>query len=426
MKRFGDKRIISWALYDWANSAFATTVISGFFPLFLKLYSGGSHDSGDTTFYLGAANSLASLVVAVLAPILGSIADRGGAKKRFLVLFATMAILMTGALSFVERGDWPVAVALYVIAVIGFSGGNVFYDALILSVADEKKLDRVSALGFSLGYLGGGLLFALNVVMTLWPEYFGLADSAQAIRVSFVMVAVWWAVFSIPLVLFVREPRVANKVSGWSSIREGLVQLAATFHEIKRLRTVLSMLAAYWLYIDGVHTIQRMAVDYGMALGFDHQDLIVAMLVSLFVGFPATMVFGLLGERLGARTGIYIGIGVYIGISVWAANIEMVWEFYVLAIGVGLVQGGVQSLSRSLFARIIPADRVGEFFGFYNMLGKFAAVLGPVMIGITSLATGDPRISILLPIVLFLAGGTILLLVNEREGVRLARDMERG
>ena len=425
MSVVGDRKVISWALYDWANSAFATTVMAGFFPLFLKQYWGEFHTSGETTFYLGAANSLASFVVVVLAPVLGSIADRGGAKKRYLMFFAAMAIVMTGALSFVERGDWLIAVALYVIAVIGFSGGNVFYDALIVSVAGERRLHRVSALGFSLGYLGGGLLFALNVMMTLWPEYFGLTDSTQAIRVSFVMVAVWWAVFSVPLLLFVPEPVIKDKVSGWSSIAAGFGQLAATFHELRQLRTVILMLLAYWLYIDGVHTIQRMAVDYGMALGFDYQDLIVAMLVSLFVGFPATIAFGLLGERLGARTGIYIGIGFYIGISVWAAIIDKVWEFYALAIAIGLVQGGVQSLSRSLFARIIPADRVGEFFGFYNMLGKFAAVLGPVMMGIISLMTGSPRIAILLPIVLFIAGGVILSRVNEREGMRIARAMER-
>lgn len=423
MSALGNRKVISWALYDWANSAFATTVMSGFFPLFLKQYWGASHASGETTFYLGAANSFASLVVVVLAPVLGSIADRGGAKKKFLTIFAATAIVMTGSLSLVGEGNWVVAVALYIFAVIGFSGGNVFYDSLIVSVADERKLDRVSALGFSLGYLGGGLLFALNVMMVLWPESFGLADSAQAIRLSFLMVAAWWAIFSIPLLLFVREPVVKDKVSGWSSITAGFAQLVTTFRELRQLRTVMLMLLAYWLYIDGVHTIQRMAVDYGMALGFDYQDLILAMLVSLFVGFPATMVFGRLGERLGARTGIYIGIGVYIGISAWAATINNVWEFYALAISIGLVQGGVQSLSRSLFARIIPVDRAGEFFGFYNMLGKFAAVLGPVMMGVTSLATGDPRIAILLPIVLFLIGGAILSLVNEREGRRLAQTM---
>lgn len=425
MSIVGGRKVISWALYDWANSAFATTVISGFFPLFLKQYWGEIHASTETTFYLGAANSLASLVVVALAPILGSIADRGGAKKKFLVFFASMAIVMTGALSFVESGDWLIAVVLYVIAVIGFSSGNVFYDALIVSVAGDRRLHRVSALGFSLGYLGGALLFALNVMMTLWPEHFGLTDSNQAIRVSFVMVAVWWAVFSVPLLLFVPEPVIKDRISGWSSITAGFRQLAATFRELRQLRTVIFMLLAYWLYIDGVHTIQRMAIDYGMALGFDYQSLIVAMLVSLFVGFPATIAFGLLGERLGARTGIYIGIGFYIGISVWAATIDNVWEFYALAIAIGLVQGGVQSLSRSLFANIIPADRGGEFFGFYNMLGKFAAVLGPVLMGLTSLVTGNPRIAILLPIVLFIAGGVILSRVNEREGTRIARAMER-
>jgi len=296
-----------------------------------------------------------------------------------------------------------------------------FYDALLVSIADERKLDKVSAFGFSLGYLGGGLLFGLNVTMTIWPEAFGLANSTQAVRISFMIVAVWWAIFSVPILMFVREPLVANRVSGWLSVKAGFGQLAATFHETKQFRTVIWMLLAYWLYIDGIHTIQRMAVDYGMALGFNHQDLILAMLLSLFVGFPATIAFGLLGERHGAKAGIYIGVAVYIGISIWATNVTKVWEFYALAIAIGLVQGGVQSLSRSLFARIIPPDKAGEFFGFYNMLGKFATVLGPVMMGNVSLATGDPRIAILLPVVLFIAGGVALSLVNDHEGMRYAR-----
>jgi UMF1 family MFS transporter len=414
------REVLSWALYDWANSAFAITVMSAFFPLFLKQYWSDGADATLTTFRLGLANSIGGLLIALLSPILGAIADQGGTRKRHLIFFAAMAIFMTCALQFVARGEWPLAVALYVLAVIGFSGSNSFYDALLVSITSEPQLDKVSSLGFALGYLGGGLLFAVNVVMTLWPVRFGLVDAAEAVRLSFGMVALWWAVFSIPLLVFVKEPDAVGGPSGWSAASAGFRQLAATFREIRRLRIVLLFLMAYLLYIDGVGTLVRMALDYGMALGFEENSLIVALLITQFVGFPASIAFGHLGARFGAKAGIIIGLGVYIAATLWGYAMERVSEFYALAIVIGLVQGGVQSLSRSLFARIMPADRAGEFFGFYNMLGKFAAVMGPFLVGFTALATGSSRAAILVIAALFLAGGVLLYFVDEREGARLA------
>jgi len=413
-------KVISWALYDWANSAFAITVMSAFFPLFLKQYWSDGADATITTFRLGLANSIGGIVIALLSPILGAIADQGGTRKRHLIFFAAMAIIMTGALQFVMRGDWPFAIVLYVLAVIGFSGSNSFYDALLVSVASEPRFDKVSSLGFALGYLGGGLLFALNVAMVLWPARFGLVDASESVRLSFGMVAVWWAIFSVPLLVFVKEPEAAGRRSGWSAASAGIRQLAATFRDIRRLRIVLLFLLAYLLYIDGVGTLARMALDYGMALGFDEKKLIVALLITQFVGFPASIAFGHLGARFGAKAGIYTGLGVYVMATVWGYAMEHVWEFYALAVVVGLVQGGVQSLSRSLFARITPAARAGEFFGFYNMLGKFAAVTGPLLMGSAALATGSSRAAILVIVALFLAGGILLYFVDEREGARLA------
>ena len=414
------REVLSWALYDWANSAFAITVMSAFFPLFLKQYWSDGADATLTTFRLGLANSIGGLIIAILSPILGAIADQGGTRKRCLIIFAAMAIVMTGALQFVARGDWPLAIALYVLAAIGFSGSNSFYDALLVSVAGEPQLDKVSSLGFALGYLGGGLLFAVNVAMTLWPARFGLVDAAEAVRLSFGMVALWWAVFSIPLVLFVKEPDAVGRLSGWSATSAGFRRLAATFREIRRLRIVLLFLLAYLLYIDGVGTLARMALDYGMALGFDEKNLIVALLITQFVGFPASIAFGHLGARFGAKAGITIGLGTYVAATLWAYRMESIWEFYALAVVIGLVQGGVQALSRSIFARIMPADRPGEFFGFYNMLGKFAVVLGPLLVGSAALATGSSRAAILVLVALFVAGGVLLHFVDEREGTRLA------
>ncbi len=415
------RKVMSWALYDWANSAFAITVMSAFFPLFLKQYWSDGADATLTTFRLGLANSIGSVAIALLSPILGAIADQGGTRKRQLIFFAAMAIVMTGALQFVVRGDWPLAIALYVLAVIGFSGSNSFYDALLVSVAGEPEFDRVSSLGFALGYLGGGLLFAFNVAMVLWPARFGLADASESVRLSFGMVALWWAIFSVPLLAFVKEPEAAGRLSGWSAAAAGIGQLAATFRDIRRLRIVLLFLLAYLLYIDGVGTMARMALDYGMALGFDERKLIVALLVTQFVGFPASIAFGHLGGRFGAKAGITIGLGTYIAATLWAYWMESTWEFYALAVVIGLVQGGVQSLSRSLFARITPAARAGEFFGFYNMLGKFAAVIGPLLMGSAALATGSSRAAVLVIVALFVAGGILLYFVDEREGARLIR-----
>ena len=407
------KTVISWALYDWANSAFALTVISAFFPLFLKQYWSAGTDATASTLQLGLANSAASIVVALVAPVLGAIADRGSSKKGYLAAFTALAVVTTAALALVGRGDWPWAVAMFVVASIGFSAANIFYDALIVSVAQGKHLHYVSALGFGLGYLGGGLLFALNVAMTLWPERFGLADSTQAVRVSFVMVAAWWAVFSVPLLVFVREPAGPSTHGVCRVVREGLRQFAATFRHVRNLREVWLFLLAYWLYIDGVYTIARMALDYGMALGFDPKSLIVALLITQFVGFPAALAFGYAGERFGAKPAIFVSIGTYAGVTVCSYAMTEVWEFYALATVIGLVQGAVQSLSRSLYAQIIPTAQAGEFFGFYNMAGKFATVLGPLLMGITASLTGSSRVAILTILILFVVGAALLCLVRE-------------
>jgi len=419
-----DKKTISWAFYDWANSAFATTVIAGFFPVFFKQY--WSTDAGTvlSTFRLGAANSLASLIIVALAPVLGAIADRGGAKKKFLLFFAMMGVVMTGSLYFVAKGDWTLAVLLYALGIIGFSGGNIFYDSLLINVSSPRKVDFVSALGFAMGYLGGGLLFALNVAMTLRPELFGLSGQSEAIRLSFISVAIWWAVFSIPIFLFVKEPVVSDASKGWQAISGGLRQLHKTFMEVRRLRIVFLFLLGYWLYIDGVDTIVRMAVDYGLSLGFDSNSLIVALLITQFVGFPSALAFGKIGEKYGPKTGIFIGIFVYIAVTIWAFFMTSVTEFYALAVAIGLVQGGVQSLSRSFYTRIIPKNKSAEFFGFYNMLGKFAAVIGPVLMGWIGVVFGNPRIGILSIVVLFVSGAVLLSFVNEKEGIRMAKALE--
>jgi UMF1 family MFS transporter len=364
------------------------------------------------TLRLASASSCAAIIVAVLAPALGAIADRGGAKKKFLAFFAATGIAMTAGLSLAGSGQWGVALTLYALACVGFLGANVFYDSLLVSVAEEDKFDLVSALGYALGYIGGALLFAFNIWMVLQPERFGLPDKAAAMRWAFVSVAVWWAVFSLPLLLRVREAAPAGPKAGlWATVTAGFRQLRETFREIRQLRAVWLFLLAYWLYIDGVDTIVQMALAYGGELGLPAAGLMRALLITQLVGFPAALVFGKLGERIGARFAILIGLAVYVGVCVLGYRMHHVRDFYLLAVIVGLVQGGVQALSRSLYARLIPADKAAEFFGCYNILGKFAAVLGPMLMGGVGVATGNPRLGILALIVLFVAGGALLLRV---------------
>ena len=405
------REVFAWAFYDWANSAFATVVIAGFFPIFFKEFWSIDVQATESTFRLGVANSIASLVVLILAPILGAIADQGALKKRFLLIFAALGILATASLGGVGQGLWLSAAIIYVMATIGFSGANVLYDALLVDVAPRNKFDTVSGLGFSLGYLGGGLLFALCVTISLKPQWFGLTNSTQAVQVSFYITAIWWAVFSLPLFKYVHEDR-SERHGFTESIKKGVNQLVQTFRDIRKYKPIVVFLIAYWLYIDGLDTIVRMAVDYGLSLGFTSSDLITALLLVQFIGFPSALAFGWLGERIGPKRGILIGLSVYIGITIWAYFISETWEFYGIAIAIGVVQGGVQALSRSLYARLIPPDSAAEFFGFYNFLGKFAAVIGPVMMGWVAVATGSTRISILSILVLFVAGGLVLVKVE--------------
>ena len=347
--------------------------------------------------------------------MLGAIADAGNSKKRLLLIFAALGILMTTGLYFVAQHETYLALSLFALSVIGFSGSIIFYDALIVGICEKESYDKLSTFGYALGYLGGGVLFAFDVYMTLNPADFGFASSADAVKFSFLTVSIWWFLFSLPLFFNVPEIKTSKPVQLRKAIFNGFKQLKITFNNIKKFRMVLLFLCAYWLYIDGVDTIVRMAVDYGMSLGFESTDLIIALLITQFVGFPAAIGFGYLAHYIGAKRGILIGIVVYILVTVWAAQIQVVSEFYTLAIIIGLVQGGVQALSRSFYARIIPENRAAEFFGFYNMLGKFAAVLGPVMMGVVSLLTQSPRISILSISLLFIAGGILLYYVDEEK-----------
>ncbi|MEJ2390032.1 MAG: MFS transporter [Gammaproteobacteria bacterium] len=423
MKHLFDKRTLAWAMYDWANSAYATIVMAVFFQL---LFSGYwfREPGGNSTTPLGIANAVSSLVIVVLAPVLGAIADRGGLKKHFLVFFTVIGVLFTVALYFVHAGDWMLALSVFVVGGIGFSGANVFYDSMLVDVAREDKFDIVSSAGYGLGYLGGGLALLLSILFYAKKDWFGFTSVDQAKLASFILCGIWWALFSIPLLLAVKEKRTRQQESVGQAISHGLRQIVQTFHEIRNLKVVFLFLAAYWLYIDGVDTIMRMAADYGKRLGFADTDLVLALLITQFVGFPAAIIYGKLGEKLGTKPALIVAVVVYIGVTIYGYAMNEVRDFYILAITVGLVQGGIQALSRSMYARLIPKNKSAEFFGFYNMLGKMAAVLGPLLMAIVSQVTGSARLSILSIIVLFVLGGLLLLFVNEAEGRRMLKELE--
>ena len=395
------KQKISWAFYDWANSAFATTVMAGFFPLFFAQYWAGDLAPGERTFWLGVASSVSSIVVMILAPLLGGLADRRGYKKRFLFVTTLLGACSTAAMYWVAKGDWSTALILFTLASIGFFAGTSFYDSLIVNVSSEKDMDRTSALGYGLGYLGGGVLFALNVFMFQKPQSFGLGNGAEAILLSFLMVGIWWVLFSLPLFRNVQEHPKPHAGDDWQ-------QLKATFRQILTMKPVLYFLGAYWLYIDAVDTIIRMAVDYGVKLGFDPGSLIKALLLVQFLGFPAAVAYGWLADRFGTKTMLYVAIGIYVGVTCWAYTLQTEAQFYWMAAAIATVQGGIQSLSRSYYAKLIPQDQAGQFFGFYNMLGKFAAVLGPIVVGQTALLVENQRLPILTLLPFFVAGAWLL------------------
>ena len=406
-----NKKVVAWALYDWANSAFALSVLAVLFPLFLGSYWSAGDSGAHVTQRLAWITAAASLVVCIFAPILGTIADTGGSRKRFLFVLAVLGASATAGLGLIAKGDWPWALGLYLLASIGYYSSTVFYDSLIFDVTKPRYYSLVSSLGFALGYLGGATLLGLHVWMLLVPETFGFASPDAVIKVAFVSVGIWWVVFLIPLLIFVPETGGSHAVAS-GAIRAAYAELIETVRHLRKYRNAVIFLLAYWLYIGGVFTVIFMAINYGQRLGFGQQDLVMALMITNFVGFPATIAYGFIGHRFGAKIGIYLALSVYIGMSIWAISMHEVRQFYILAIVIGMVQGGVQGLSRSLYASLIPADQPGEFFGFYNMTTKLAHVLGPVLVALGALLSDDPKYILLTILPLFIAGGVMLSVVH--------------
>ena len=402
------KNAWKWAFYDWANSGFATTVMAGFFPIFFKSFWAGELEAAESTFVIGSVNSLIGLLIAISAPILGAIADAGKTKKKFLFIFASLGILATGYLFFIPESSWKLAVVFYGLGVIGFSGGNIFYDSLIVSVSSPNQRNRTSSLGFSLGYLGGGLLFLLNVAMYLYPQWFGLSGPAEAVLWSFLSVAIWWLIFSLPLLLYVKEKDELKSIEKTKVVTSAFANLLNTAKSVRNYKKVVIFLLAYFLYMDGVDTIIRMATSYGSDIGLSASSMISALLLTQFIGFPATLVFGFYADKFGYKESLTFAIIVYIGVVLFSSQMDTAAEFFIVAGIIGLVQGGVQAISRSYFSNLIPQDKAAEFFGFYNFIGKSSVFLGPFMVSGIALLTGSPSIGILSLLILFIPGLILL------------------
>jgi UMF1 family MFS transporter len=420
------RTVRAWCLYDWANSAFATTVMAALYPPFFRsLATAAGISESRATAYWGYTAALALLLVSLGAPVLGAIADLTGTRKRFLALFAGAGIAATAAFTLNGDDTWLLAAALFVIANIGYAGANAFYESLLPSVAGPDALDRVSARGYALGYLGGGILLVINSMWVLKPQLFGMPGTGFAVRASFISVALWWGLFTVPLLRRVPEPP-ADHTEGPAPnpIAAGFGRLASTFRDIRRYRHLLLFLIAFWIYNDGISTIIKMATAYGDEIGIDLGHMIIALVITQFVGFPCAILFGELAERIGTKRSILIGLAVYALICVLGFFMSTPLHFYLLAVMVGTVQGGTQALSRSLFATMVPRHKTAEFFGFFGASGKFAGIFGPLLFAIVSQLTGQSRLSIIALIAFFVLGALVLLRVDEEAGAAAAREAE--
>ena len=417
-KKYTFREKFSWSLYDWANSVFATTVLAGFFPLFFKSYWAGDLDDATSTALLGTASSVAGLVIVLIAPLLGAIADLSHKKKFFLSIFALLGIISTSILFFISYGFWQWSLIIFGLSVIGFSGANIFYDSLLIDVSSNDDRNYVSSMGYAFGYLGGGILFLINVSMYLYPSFFNLNSQTEGILYSFLSVAIWWFIFSIPLFLFVKQKKFEEITDFKNPLKQSFLRVLSTFKEIKRYKPVLIFLIAYWFYIDAIDTIVRMAVAYGTDLGFDSSKLIIALIFTQFIGFPATFAYGYLAEKFGLFNMLVVGILIYIFICIYSLFITSATDFFILAGLVGLVQGGVQSVSRTIFSRLIPEEKATEFFGFYNLIGKSAVVVGPALVGWMAYIFNNPKAGIISLLILFIPGILILFYVPRTSLVR--------
>ena len=412
----------AWAMYDWANSAFQTTIIAAIFPIYYEKVAAADLPGPIATSRFAWATTCSILIVAVIAPLLGTVADHRPVKKRMIAVFLAIGASATAAMFFITRGDWQFALVVFVIGNVGVAASIVFYESLLPHLVDETELDIVSSAGYAVGYVGGGLLLAINIVMMSKPEWFWLSDRGMAVRVSLASVAVWWVLFSIPLFRTVKEPPVtAREAEDGNAVAVAFRRLARTFGELRRYRQAFLLLLAFLIYNDGIQTIIRMATTYGAEIGLDDNAMIGALLVTQFIGIPFAFLFGMMANRVGAKRAVFAGLSVYAVITVLGYYMRNSWEFFALAVLVGMVQGGTQALSRSLFASLIPRQKSSEFFAFFGVFERYAGILGPAIFAWVVQRSGTSRNAILSVVVFFILGAALLAFVDVEEGRRVVR-----
>lgn len=433
----GRPELRAWAMYDWAASALQTTVLVAVFPIFFVRVAAAGLPESRGTQALATANTIAAVIVALLSPVLGAISDYAAAKKRMLAASMLVGSTATAGMFFIHRGELVLASTLFVIALVGATASFVFYEALLPHIARPEEIDRVSSAGYAIGYIGGGVLLALNLAWIQRPDLFGLpsgeglSDQAASLpaRLAFVSVAVWWIVFSIPVLRGVPEPPRTlepDEAGRGAVVRTSFTRLGETLRDLMGFRQAFLMLLAFLIYNDGIQTIIKMATAYGTELGIGQSSLIAAVLLVQFVGVPCAFLFGMLATRIGAKRAVFIGLLAYTGITIIGYYMRTATHFFILAGLVGVVQGGTQALSRSLFATLIPAHKSGEFFGFYSVFEKFSSIFGPLLFSIAIARTGSSRVAILSVIVFFIVGAALLAFVDVERGQRAAREAEAG
>ncbi len=415
-------------MYDWANSAFATTIMAALFPPFYRsLVTSAGLAENDATAFWGYTTSAALIIIALIAPVLGAMADYTGGKKRYMVFFVILGVVSTAMFVFIGTDTWLLGSILYILGNLGFAGANIFYESMLPHIAQKNDIDQISTKGYALGYVGGGILLIINALWIIKYQLFGMPDIGFALRASFFSVAVWWALFSIPFFRDVPEPPISKKDRpSVNIVKIGFSRLASTYHEIKRYKQLFIFLVAFWLYNDGINTIIKMATAYGDEIGIKVTDMTFALIITQFVGIPFSFIFGILAKKLTAKYSILLALGIYLLISISGYFMKTTIHFYILAFMVGTVQGGSQALSRSLFGAMVPQHKAAEFFGFYSTSARFAGIAGPLLFGLISQFAGHSRLSILSLIVFFIFGGIILFFVDVDEGIAAVKTTEVG
>ncbi|MBL4952978.1 MFS transporter [Neobacillus sp. YIM B02564] len=415
----------SWVFYDWANSAYSILITTAVFPLYFKAAATEAGLAATTsTAYWGYANSFATLLISICAPVLGSIADFKGFKKRFFTFFFALGVIFTLMLAVVPSNQWLILLICYMLTVIGFGGTNIFYDAFLVDVTTEERMNRISSNGFAMGYIGSTIPFILGIALIILAQQQILPISVSiASQLAFAITALWWGLFTIPMLKNVNQIYYKERVP--HPITNGFKQLFETVKKIKLYRSLFLFLLAYFFYIDGVNTIITMSTAYGSDLGIDSTSLLIILFVTQVVAAPFAFLYGRLADKFQAKRMLLVGIFIYIAICMYAYFLKTVLDFWILAMLVASSQGGIQALSRSYFAKLVPKENANEFFGFYSIFYKFAAILGPFLVGFMAQMTGNTNSGVFSLIVLFLIGAVILIRVPKATDIPQSSSISR-